>query len=500
MSIVGGLFKAAGLGHLVDSLEAQGITKASETGTGLIPQMFIGGGGIKNLGESGVAGSEDMLKLLENAQKDWFKLPAESWMTKYADSGVAFDPVANKAMLEISDANVQVKKGIDLNKIPAGEQLGFDEVFNAETLKKAYPDIGDIKIGFKDDANSPRLAGFDATTDTVYFNRANPDWKPSDTKSIMLHEVQHYVQGKELFTKGEGFTQVLQQNNSFQDAIGSLDKAIASSPAESVKFAAANKGLGFTSDSVSEAIGSLSKRDGLSVEKALEKAFREQGMAKDRSKIMAEKLILKSSNFPSLNAALMAKEASSEAYKQSINDYMKVAGEVFARQTQERADMGLAERLANPAMRGIESNPTNKAYGITLDNMTSPMQDSKSSVQDAYFVPEWKLKEQTRNEQEQGFSRKLNNPIKLADGSRLSGFTSNSQEVFYGYDKNGELFTIRKEYVKPEDIISSRDSNKTAEMIKNRLPLQTQNTEYADVMQSSIPAPAIPQSSIPGLY
>jgi hypothetical protein len=382
MSIVGGLLRTAGLGTLSDALESQGVMRA---GGGLFdsritptttPEMFIGGGGIENLAKAGMIDAPAATKVLEDAQKDWFKLPAEDWMKKYADSAVAFDPVANKAMLEISDKNVALKSGINLNAMPGGEILGFDEVFNAETLKKAYPDISNIKIGFADDPQSPRLAGFDSQTDTIYFNRQNPSWSTKEAKSSVLHEVQHYIQGKELFTQGEGFTQVLQNNAQFQDNINAIDKLIATSVPDAVRFAKQNKGLGFTSDNVSDALGSLVARDGQTAEQALAKAF--------KSKAMAQKFINATRNDPKLEGILVAKNEASNAYQQSIKDYMKVAGEVFARQTGERGNLSMQERLANPAMRGIETNPTNATYGVTLDNMTSPMQPANPAFADPF--------------------------------------------------------------------------------------------------------------------
>jgi hypothetical protein len=340
------------------------------------PEMFIGGAGIENLAKAGMIDAPSATKVLEDAQKDWFKLPSEDWMKKYADSAVAFDPVSNKAMLEISDKNVALKSGVDLNGMPAGEILGFDEVFNAETLKKAYPDIANIKIGFADDPQSPRLAGFDSQTDTIYFNRQNPNWTTKEAKSNVLHEVQHYIQGKELFTQGEGFTQVLQNNAQFQDNINAIDKLVATSVPDVVKFAKQNKGLGFTSDNVSDALGSLVARDGQTAEQALAKAF--------KSKEMAQKFINATKTDPKLEGILVAKNEASTAYQQSIKDYMKVAGEVFARQTGERGNMSMQERLANPAMRGIETNPTNATYGVTLDNMTAPMQPANPAFADPF--------------------------------------------------------------------------------------------------------------------
>ena len=381
MSIVGGLLRSAGLGTLSDALESQGLIKAgglfdSRVVPTTTPEMFIGGAGIENLAKEGLIDAPSATKALEDAQKDWFKLPAEDWMKKWADSGIAYDPVANKAMMELSDQNVSLKQGIDLNAMPKAEVLGFDEVFNAETLKKAYPEISNIKIGFADDPNSPRLAGFDSETDTIYFNRQNPSWTTKEAKSNVLHEIQHYVQGKELFTKGEGFTQVLQNNLSFQDNISAVDKLVATSVPDVVKFAKQNKGLGFTADNLSEALGSLVARDGMSAKQALAKAFKSQDMA--------QKFINAAQNNPKLEGILVAKNEASNAYQQSVKEYMKVAGEVFARQTGERADMSAAERLANPAMRGIETNPTNKSFGVTLDNMTAPMQPAQPAFADPF--------------------------------------------------------------------------------------------------------------------
>ena len=369
MSIVGGLLRTLAP-TLADNLEAQGLLKAGglfdvKAIPSTVPEMFIGGEGISNLAKAGLMDEGSAKQALVDAQKDWFKLDAQDWMKKWADSGIAYDPVANKAMMELSDENVTIKKGIDLNKMPSKEILGFDEVFNAETLKKAYPDIGDVKIGFLDEANSPRLAAFDEANNVVYFNRQSPAWKPSEVKSNMLHEVQHFVQGKELFTKGEGFQNVLQNNVDFQSITSDLDKLVAQSTPDAVKFAKQNKGLGFNTDTVTEAIASLTARDGKSAEQALAAEF--------KSKEMAKKFINAAANDPKLSKIIVAKDVASQEYQRSAGDYMRVAGETFARQTGERADMTAQERLLNPAMRNIDVNPTNKAYDINIDNLSAPV-------------------------------------------------------------------------------------------------------------------------------
>ena len=382
MSIVGGLLRSAGLGTLSDALESQGLMKA---GGGLFdsrvvptttPEMFIGGAGLRNLEAAGMGDAAPGIKALEDAQKDWLRLSTDEWNKKWADAGIAYDPVANKAMMEMSDQNVSVKKGVDLAKIPQGEVLGFDEVFNAETLKKAYPDIGNVKIGFLDEAGSPRIAAFDVANNAVLFNRLSPAYNPAELKSNMLHEVQHFVQGKELFTKGEGFQNVLQNNVDFQSVTSDLDKLVAQSVPDAVRFAKQNKGLGFKSDQVAEALAALTARDGKTAEQALAKEF--------KSKEMARKFLNNAASDPVLSKILVAKDVASQEYQRSAGQYMRVAGETFARQTGERADMTAQERLLSPAMRNIDTNPTNQAYDINLNNLTAPLPSATQNFADPF--------------------------------------------------------------------------------------------------------------------
>ena len=365
MSITGSLFRMVAPG-LVDNLEAQGLFKGGAKATpSLVPEMFIGREGITNLGEAGVIDAGAATKALEDAQRDWFRLPADEWDNIYGKQAIAFDPVANKAMLEISDKNVDLRKGVDLNKIPENEVLAFDEVFKADTLKKAYPDIGDVTVSFIDDPVSSRLAAYAPEQNMILFNRQHPDWKQADTPvKVALHEIQHYVQGKELFTKGESFTGVLNQNQLYTDAQAALGLMVSKSPEDSVAFAKQFKNLGFTPDQVSEAIAGLTRQDGLSSRRSLEQAF--------RSKELADKFITRAEKFPRLSGAIEAKDISTAAYLKSVSDYMKVAGEVFARQTEQRRGMSATERAANPAMQAIETDPQNRMAGVTIDNMTAP--------------------------------------------------------------------------------------------------------------------------------
>lgn len=365
MSIVGSLFRTVAPA-LVDNLEAQGLFRSStRIAPSLVPEMFIGREGITNLGEAGVMDAPAAIKTLEDAQRDWFKLPADEWNETYAKQGIAFDPVANKSMMEISDKNVSLQRGVDLNKIPENEVLTFDEVFKADTLKKAYPDINELTVSFIDDPMSSRLAAFAPEQNMILFNRQHPEWKSSDAPvKTALHEVQHYVQGKELFTQGESFAATLNENQLYKDASQALSQVIAKSVPESLQFAKKYKGIGFDKDEVIDAVAGLAAKDGASARSSLAKAF--------GSKDMADKFIANAKQYPALAAAIEAKNITTQAYQQSVADYMKVAGEVFARQTEQRRGMNVAERIQNPAMMAIETDPENRAAGITIDNMTAP--------------------------------------------------------------------------------------------------------------------------------
>jgi hypothetical protein len=66
--------------------------------------------------------------------------------------------------------------------------------------------------------------------------------------------------------------------------------------------------------------------------------------------------------------------------------------------------------------------------------------------------------------------RTFKSPVYLKDGSRLSGVADNpEQNPFYGFDKSGQEFSQRREYVNPQDITKSRDSDRTANQIRNEL-------------------------------
>jgi hypothetical protein len=79
------------------------------------------------------------------------------------------------------------------------------------------------------------------------------------------------------------------------------------------------------------------------------------------------------------------------------------------------------------------------------------------------------FKAQSDADRKAGMAIRLKNPVTLKDGSRLSGFTDPvNQTTFFGYDKKG-MFTVSKDAVNPDDIVSSKDSDKTATAMRKFL-------------------------------
>ena len=388
MSIVGGLLRSAGLGTLSDALESQGLLKAgglfdSRVVPTTTPEMFIGGGGVKNLGEAGVLNADEVLNTMKAAERDRLKLSETDWNDKYGPMGIAFDDPAMKAMLEISDRNVTFKKGIDINKLANQDYYGFDEIFNAETLKKAFPELSDVKILMKDDKNNTGLAAFDPENNVIQFNRKSPAWNTSDPLGTALHEIQHYVQQREDLTQGENFKGVLNNTPLFADTYQTLQEKINQSSPAIIKFLKQNPRSGFDVDNLIEATQYLKKPNGLTVEKALEQGFKSKDLATKFMKLVETKDQNGNFKFQDLNDIVFLKDINSAAYNTAAGDYMRVAGETFARMTDQRRLLSPEERIANPAMKAIDEDRTNKLFNINTQNLTAARVEPTAPVQAA---------------------------------------------------------------------------------------------------------------------
>lgn len=385
MSIVGGLLRSAGLGTLSDALESQGLLKAggmfdSRLVPTTTPEMFIGGGGVKNLGEAGVLNADEVLNTMKTAERDRLRLSETDWNDKYGPMALAFDDPANKAMLEISDRNVTFQKGININTLANQDYYGFDEVFKAETLKKAYPELSDVKILMKDDKNNQGLAAFDPENNVIQFNRKSPAWNESDPLGTALHEIQHYVQQREALTQGESFKGVLKENQIFSDTFNTLEQKINQSSPAIIKFLKQNPRSGFDVDTLINATQYLKKPNGLTVEKALEQGFKSKDLAAKFMNLVETKDKDGNFKFKDLNDIVFLKDINSAAYNTAAGDYMRVAGETFARQTDQRRLLSPEERIANPAMKAIDEDRVNKMYNINTQSLTPSRSPSAGPV------------------------------------------------------------------------------------------------------------------------
>ena len=384
MSIVGKLFGIAD--ELLDS-SPLGSRKLFEGTYGAppskMPEMFIGEQGIANLGTHGLIDPAEMKDVFKSAAKDRLRLSEEDWNAKYAAGGIAFDDPAMKAMLEISDRNVTFKKGIDINTLPNQDYFGFDEIFNAETLKKAYPELADVKILMKDNSNNTGLAAFDPENNVIQFNRKSPAWNTSDPLGTALHEIQHYVQQRENLTQGENFKGVLNNTPMFADTYKTLQEKINQSSPDIIKFLKQNPRSGFSVDNLIEATQYLKNPNGMAVEKALEKGFKSKDLAAKFMKAVETKDKDGSLKFQNLNDIVFLKDINSAAYNTAAGDYMRVAGETFARQTDQRRLMTPEERSQNPAMLAINEDRVNKLYNINTSNLTTHSPDPIAPTQAA---------------------------------------------------------------------------------------------------------------------
>jgi hypothetical protein len=394
MSITGSLFRMVAPG-LVDNLEAQGLFKgSSRVAPSLVPEMFIGREGISNLGAAGVIGdTSTVLKTLDEAKTARLLMDETDWNKTYGSQGIAFDDPAMQAMLEISDKNVSLKKGINLSTLPSGDYYEFDELVNAQTLTKAYPELSTVKVTFKDNPTRTAVAGYSPTNNLIEFNRKSPFWDSTDPVGTLLHEVQHYVQQRENFTQGESFSGTLKDNQVFQNTLGALQEKFKATTPAVLQFLKekANKDRGFNVDNVVEALTALapSKTSMLfaDAETALASGFRSKEMAKKFINAVNEKKSDGSLKYPDLNDIVFLKDMNSAAYNTAAGDYMRVAGETFARETDKRRFLTAEERTQYPAMRSINEDKANRAYDITTQNLTAARPEQPTVTQAAMADP-----------------------------------------------------------------------------------------------------------------
>jgi hypothetical protein len=311
----------------------------------LTPKMMIGEGGLRNLEAAGMPQSlaaDD----LAFAKRDFDELGADQFArTDWLGKGVEIDVNADKAMYEIPDDEVRLLKGKDPSKIKG--DVGFLELYKADLLENAYPDIGDIRLRFIDEPDSNTAGGYDPVKNVLVINRDHNYVKQNGLKKTILHEIQHFVQAKEGLTFGDSFAMRLAEEEDYILGAEALKKSLDSNMVRNdiVKMLTENPNQGFTPTNVQLAIKQLADNPTEDAKSVLTKAFGD--------KTLADKFISKTGAYPALRGVLESKEMAEDGYRTAFKKYTQTGGEAFANATMIRGDMNEAQLRPRPAREDI---------------------------------------------------------------------------------------------------------------------------------------------------
>jgi hypothetical protein len=307
--------------------------------------MMIGESGLRNLEEAGMPQSLSVGDL-GFAKRDFDELGADQFArTDWLGKGVEIDVNADKVMYEIPDNEVRLLKGKDPEKIKG--DIGFLELYKADLLENAYPDIGEMKLRFIDDPKSNTAGGFDPVQNVLVINRKHNYVKENGLKKTILHEVQHFVQAKEGLTFGDSFAMRLAEEEDYVLGSEALKKSLDNNMVRNdiVKMLTENPNQGFNPTNVQLAIKQLADSPTEDAKAVLTKAFGD--------KTLADKFISKSGAYPALRGVLESKEMAEDGYRNAFKKYTGTAGEAFSNATMVRGEMTEPQLRANPARNEI---------------------------------------------------------------------------------------------------------------------------------------------------
>lgn len=126
-------------------------------------------------------------------QTGWFKGDDGKWRFEISDKDATLDKVALE-LLEDTEHEYDITLG---------------ELLEHENLYEAYPELADVKVVAITQQN---LGGsYNPDTNTIKINQ-----KHENLKSVIMHEVQHWIQRKEGFARGGNFSKIY-KNLDFAD-------------------------------------------------------------------------------------------------------------------------------------------------------------------------------------------------------------------------------------------------------------------------------------------
>lgn len=210
--------------------------------------------------------------------------------------------------------------------------------------------------------------------------------------------------------------------------------------------------------------------------------------------------------FGSENGATPSMKVRKSANDAEINIAARTMGEKFI----EAAEAGDVEAIARVEKEfakleaqlkelykekaAAKTKEAREAIDAKIDQISARFV-SNGQATTVFFTDRFLGKENVHGEPRYG--RELRNPVTLKDGTRLDGFTNAEQTVFSGYDKNGNRITVSVKSIAPDDVLSSRDSNKTAEALRKQLTTSAANTQSFRTVPEAVSLKAL--MSVPAI-
>jgi hypothetical protein len=162
------------------------------------------------MGEKSKTFSKGLAKTFEELEKAK-TLPTKSFQLTNTHRG----PLDQKLRQEISDLPAELEA--DLKALEdAGIEVVLRDVLKHDDLYDAYPDLAHINLKSKAGTGG----NYNSDTDTI---RIGLNQSPDDMLNVLLHEVQHAIQGKEGFVRG-GNPSMMAASPAFQEASANLPK------------------------------------------------------------------------------------------------------------------------------------------------------------------------------------------------------------------------------------------------------------------------------------
>jgi hypothetical protein len=154
----------------------------------------------------------------------------------HKETGIHYG-VDNKPKFEIDDSFSSMKKG---DYHDGGRKTKLVNELDHNDLYSSYPELKDVNI--KVDKKMPSGTGYyDESTSPPIGIGAYPYYGEKEGRSPLLHELQHYIQDKEGFSKG-GDNASPFKNNDFDDYVNRLVLKRGISIDEAKKYASSTQG------------------------------------------------------------------------------------------------------------------------------------------------------------------------------------------------------------------------------------------------------------------